>query len=174
MQQYLGESYTVGPFYAPISPPKWVRFARRSPQMFVLSPATNAMFVSQQHAHGNDFAKTVIQQTAFGGVMNVCLHNKRIRPNFIDSVGAKFVAFSNDGEADLFERLRLQQANRISQRLVMKACFIKTAEPHDGSQFAMLFGEVLQLIVSVIATKTNGRQHADVPVVHALATCVST
>lgn len=29
--QYLRESCTVGPFYAPIRPPKWVRFARRSP-----------------------------------------------------------------------------------------------------------------------------------------------
>jgi hypothetical protein len=31
IRQYLRESYTVGPVYAPIRPPKWGRFARRSP-----------------------------------------------------------------------------------------------------------------------------------------------
>lgn len=56
----------------------------------------------------------------------------------------------------------------------MKFRFIKTAESHDGSHLAMLFSKVLQLIVSGVTTQTNSGQHADVPVVHALAPRVST
>jgi len=104
--------------------------------------------------------------------MNIGFHHKRICPNVFDGIGTKFVALAHDGMIDLFDRFGTQQTECVSQRLVMKLSFLKTAESHDSSQLAMLFCEVLQLIVSVITTKTNSGQHADVPVVHPFATGV--
>ena len=54
----------------------------------------------------------------------------------------------------------------------MKLRFIKTAQPHDGSQVTMIVRQVLKLVVCVITTKTSSGQHANVPVVHPFATGV--
>ena len=104
--------------------------------------------------------------------MNIGFHNKRICPNLFDRIGAKPVAFFHNGMIDLFDCFGTQQTERVSQCFMMKFRFIKTAESHDGSQPAMIFREVLQLVVSVIAAQANSGKHANVPVLHALATGV--
>lgn len=74
--------------------------------------------------------------------------------------------------ADLSNGFRFQKTEVVADGSPWKFGFIAVAQSHDGPQVAMVFGQVLQLIVREIAAKSGRGQHTDVPVIHALATGV--
>ncbi len=104
--------------------------------------------------------------------MNVRLHHERIVTDFFDGLGLQLVAVADDGKVDLLDRLGVNQAEGFANRLVIKGCLIAIPQSHDGSQLAMIFRQIRQLVISQMATQSNGHQNTDVPVLHSLATGV--
>jgi hypothetical protein len=56
----------------------------------------------------------------------------------------------------------------------IKALILPSADPHDLPQTAMVLGEILQFVIIEITAEPNGRQHRDLPVVHAASAVLAT
>jgi hypothetical protein len=134
--------------------------------MSMLTPSRNAVFFAQFDAQRNDLPQPVVQQTAFRRVMDVRFHHERIGTHFFNGIRLKFVTFTDDGTADLFDGLRSKQTEVIANGLVVKLGFVVIAQSHDGSQAAMILGKIQQLIVRVVAPEPSRHEHTNVPVVH--------
>ena len=80
------------------------------------------------------------------------------------------LSFRNDQSADLVDRFRLQTTDVVANRLPCEfGVLVPRSDPHNGSQLGVIFGQILNLIVRVVAPETNTGEYQNVPIVHAFA-----
>lgn len=76
--------------------------------------------------------------------MNVGFHHKRISPRFLRGFGLEFVSRTDGQVTDLLDRFRLEKTHVIVNASPAEtSVFLPIADPHDVSQRAMLFREIL-------------------------------
>ena len=76
--------------------------------------------------------------------------------------------------ADGFDRAGLEQADVVANASPVEVnLLLPIADPHDVAHRPMLFGEVLELVVIEVTSKSHGRQHDDVPIIEPLASAIA-
>ena len=120
-----------------------------------------------------DLAQPVADQCAFGGVMNVGVHDERIGPCRLRSGRFHPMPFGHDEMTDPFDRFGTQQTDVVANASPAEArCVVPVSHSHDVPQRAVLFGEVLEAVVIEIATEPHRRKHENLPVIEPRAATV--
>lgn len=105
--------------------------------------------------------------------MNVGFGNERITPHLLGSLRLHTVPLGDEGLTEGVDRRRLEQADIVMDASPVEGrVFVPVADAHHLPQGPMLLGEVLQLVVIVIAPQPHGREHQHLPVVEALASAI--
>ena len=89
--------------------------------------------------------------------MNICLHDEGIGPDLLGGLGCQAMTLTYNQLINGRDGLRTYQADVVVNAPKMETLFIPVTKPHDLSQGAMLFGEILQGIIVQI-TSQSGRQ----------------
>ena len=77
----------------------------------------------------------------------------------------------DDDLTDDVDGLWLQQTDVLANSSPPEfGVFVPRTDAHDGSQFVVVFGQLLQMVVRVITAQTNTGQHKNLPVIHSFAT----
>ena len=107
--------------------------------------------------------------------MNVRFHHERTGTQCFDGFGNDVVSFSDDDLTDDVDGLWLQQTDVLANSSPPEfGVFVPRTDARDGSQFVVVFGQLLQMVVRVITAQTNTGQHRNLPVIHSFATAVRT
>lgn len=105
--------------------------------------------------------------------MNVGFYYKRIGPCLLCRFGSEFVSRTDNQMADLFDGFWLEKTHIVvNASPIETGVFVPISDPHDVSEGAMLFGQILQLVIIQFAAGPHGGQDEDLPVVHSLASAV--
>ena len=175
-QWLVSRLHTLG-LIAAFRPSRQVDGADQRPhllqQVLMLAPATH----SQEHREGGpqleDLAQPIADQTRIGGVVNVGLDHERIAAYRLCRLGYQAMTGSDDEVVEAVQRLRLQPIDVVANAPPIEAdVLVPVTDPHHLSQGAVLLGQILEFVEIKIATEPNGRQHHDLPIVHAPASAL--
>jgi uncharacterized protein YlxP (DUF503 family) len=97
-------------------------------------------------------------------------HHERIGSQFFDRVRINFMSFRNEQSTDFLDRLRTQPTHIVTNRSPLEfGVLVPRSQSHDGSQLDVILGQIMNLIVRVVAPEPNSGQYQNVSVVHAFA-----
>ncbi len=99
--------------------------------------------------------------------MDVGFHHERIRPRCLGGLGVELVPRIHDQMTDLLDSFGPEKAHVIANASPTEAgLFFPITDPHDVPQSAMLFCEIVQLVVVQIAARPHSSQDQNLPIVH--------
>ena len=106
--------------------------------------------------------------------MNVRLHHERVATHGCDRFRHQHVPGADHPLIELLQCFRPEQTQVIANPPPIKIRFLlPIAQAHHEPQGAMLFRQVLQLVVIEVAAQPHRRQHDDRPVIQAAASILA-
>src|SRR5664280_1977750 len=145
---------------------------RLSVEVFVLPPAAHARQSREHRRQADNLAQAVADHAIVRGEMDIGLRHEGVSPYGPGRLRLQAMSLLDEGLIDLRDRLGAQQVHVAGDPPPVEFLFVlllafPASDSHDLAQGPMVLGEILELVVVVVAAQAYRRQHQDFPVAHA-------